>query len=113
MDRVGVESTGSNFGAIAAARGTAQAIGQVRGEAAASSPHLRTMEGDLGRVERGALAGSGAFRGLGRSIAFASAGFLGGFGLLALLRSASDEMVGQVRANAQIQAALRSTGGIS
>jgi hypothetical protein len=32
--------------------------------------------GELGRETRGALAGSGIFRGLGRSLAFASGGFL-------------------------------------
>ncbi len=42
----------------------------------------------LGRMSRGALAGSGAFGGLARSLAFASSGFLGGAGLVYGLRQA-------------------------
>jgi hypothetical protein len=40
------------------------------------------------RMGRGMLAGSGALRGLGRNLAFASAGFLGGTGLVYGMRSA-------------------------
>lgn len=40
------------------------------------------------RFGRGALAGSGALRGLGRNLAFASAGFLGGTGLVYGMRTA-------------------------
>src|SRR5205823_6470832 len=41
---------------------------------------LNQTEHSLGRAGRGAIAGSGLFRGLGRSIAFASSTFLGGAG---------------------------------
>jgi hypothetical protein len=41
-----------------------------------------------GRLGRGVLAGSGAFRGLGRSVAFASSYFLGGAGIVYGLRAA-------------------------
>jgi hypothetical protein len=41
-----------------------------------------------GRLGRGVIAGSGAFRGLGRSVAFASSYFLGGAGIVYGLRAA-------------------------
>jgi hypothetical protein len=40
----------------------------------------------VGQASRGAIAGTLAFRGLGRSVAFASAAFLGGAGLTAAIR---------------------------
>ncbi len=55
----------------------ARAVGvttvSTRGLSSASS----TAERDIGKSVRGALAGSGAFHSLGRSLAFASAGYLG------------------------------------
>lgn len=45
------------------------------------------QERAVGRLSRGALAGSGVFHGLGRSVAFASGTFLGGAGLVYALRS--------------------------
>ncbi len=48
------------------------------------------LEKDLGRSSRGAIAGSLAFKGLGRSVAFASGAFLGGAGLAAALKSSID-----------------------
>jgi hypothetical protein len=44
------------------------------------------MSRDASRAGRGALAGSGAFRSLGRSVAFASASFLGAAGFTAVIR---------------------------
>lgn len=52
--------------------------------------HTSAVEQDeraIGRMSRGALAGSGVMRGLGRSVAFASASFLGGAGLIYAIRS--------------------------
>lgn len=46
---------------------------------------------DITKASRGALAGSGVFRSLGRSIAFASAGFLGGAGITAAFKSIINE----------------------
>lgn len=43
--------------------------------------------GGLSKVERGAIAGSGAFRGMGRSVAFASLSFIGAYGLVGAIRS--------------------------
>src|SRR6185369_16928203 len=45
-----------------------------------------SMEGNLTRLTRGTLAGSGAFSHLGRSIAFASGAFLGAAGFTAVVR---------------------------
>lgn len=45
---------------------------------------------EIGRAGRGAIAASGAFRSLGRSVAFASSAFLGGAGLIAVTRAAVD-----------------------
>lgn len=53
--------------------------------------HARVSSGshhELGRSTRGALAASGAFSRLGRSIAFASSYFLGGYGVVYGLKSA-------------------------
>jgi hypothetical protein len=111
--RVGVQFDGSARGAVGAAQQTAAAIAGVRREAVASSPGLTGMEHNLGRMERGAIAGSGALRGLGRSVAFASTGFLGAFGLAAAVRGAADELVNQVKIQARVQAVLRSTGGVA
>jgi hypothetical protein len=111
--RVGVEFDGTSRGAVTASRQTAAAIGEVTRSAKGTSQPLRGMEQDLGRTTRGAVAGSGAFRGLGRSIAFASAGFLGGYGLAAAVRGATNELVAQIKVNAQVDAALRSTKSVS
>jgi NlpC/P60 family len=73
----------------------------------------RRTDNDLGKLSRGALAGSGAFRGLGRSIAFASVGFLGGFGLTAAIGGAVKELRNSIRVSAQTVQALRSTGNVA
>lgn len=112
-ERVGIEFSGSATGAVAASRQVAAGMRSVRAEAAGTSAPLRTLENDLSRTTRGALAGSGAFMGMGRSLAFASAGFLGAAGLMATLRGAADELVNQVKLGAQVSAALRSTGGVA
>lgn len=46
--------------------------------------------GALSKLERGAIAGSGAFRGMGRSVAFASLSFIGAYGLVGAVRSSID-----------------------
>lgn len=58
-----------------------------------ASAHRRSItaieqeERSLGRLVRGSVAGSGVLRGLGRSVAFASSTFLGGFGLVYAVES--------------------------
>src|SRR6185369_14392827 len=49
---------------------------ELRGETDALGRSVNRTQGEVGRFSRGALAGSGVFRGLGRSIAFASGAFL-------------------------------------
>src|SRR4051812_47526823 len=44
----------------------------------------------MGQVNRGVIAGSGAFSKFGRSVAFASAPFLGAAGLVAAVKSSVD-----------------------
>ena len=106
MSRVDLTFAGNSRGAVGAAKETAASIAQVRREATAA-------EHDLGRLSRGALAGSGVFRGLGRSVAFASAGFLGGYGLTAAISGAFGELEKGQAVSAQTTAALKSTGAVA
>jgi len=78
-----------------------------------SSKSAKRFNSDISSTFRGTVAGSGAFRGLGRSVAFASGAFLGGFGLTAALRAAIDEQIDFQKANAQTAAVLKSTGGVA
>lgn len=88
--RVDITFTGSARGALAAARQTSTGIEQVDRSAKGANRTLATTERNLNATARGAIAGSGAFRGLGRMVAFASASFLGGAGLIMLLRTSKD-----------------------
>src|SRR6266540_5264077 len=103
MARVGITFTGEPRGAVNAADQVRGGLGRLRREATGTNA-------ELGKLSRGALAGSGAFRGLGRSIAFASAGFLGGYGLTAAISGAVNELRDSIRVSAQTSQALRSTG---
>ncbi len=47
----------------------------------------KKLDKEVGQTARGAIVGTGAFRSLGRSVGFASASFLGGAGLVAVLKS--------------------------
>lgn len=78
-----------------------------------SSQSAHRFNQDIGRVSRGGAAASGLFMGLGRSVAFASAGFLGGFGLVTALRAAFGEMNEMQKVSAQTSTAIRSTGGVA
>ncbi len=93
-------------GAVAAAAETRAAIHGV-------SRQANVAGRDLGKLSRGALAGSGAFRGLGRSLAFASGGFLGGYGLTAAISGAVTELRDSIKVSAQTAQALRSTGNVA
>jgi len=55
------------------------------------SQRLQSGTNEMGKFSRGALAGSGAMRGFGRNIAFASMAFIGSAGLIAMLRSSVGE----------------------
>src|SRR5690348_8005866 len=85
--------------------GDASQLERTFGRAAASANGFNR---DLSRATRGALAGSGVFRSLGRSIAFASGGFLAFASVGQFLRSsvdaAKDAAVTQRQLAAQFQA---------
>lgn len=85
--RVDITFDGSSRGALAAARQTSTGIDGVKKSAREASRDLASTERNLNRTVRGAVAGSGAFKALGRQIAFASGAFLGGAGLVAVLKS--------------------------
>ncbi len=65
---------------------------------------------DLSHAERGVLSGSGVFRSLGRSLAFASGGFLAFGGAAAFVRNSVDAAKDAQVANAQLSTQLASTG---
>ena len=81
----------------------------------ATTSALHAEARGLGRLERGALVGSGALRGLGRSAAFASTAFIGGAGFVYALRSsikaAEDHQVVQKQLGAAVRAAGLQFGG--
>jgi hypothetical protein len=72
----------------------------------------KTAEADIGKLTRGALAGSGVISTLGRSLAFASTGFIVVAGTATLLHSAITEALGYAAAEKQVTAQLK-TGGLS
>lgn len=92
-EQVGIHFTGENRSAVAAARGTREAIGTVTTEAKKADAQLEKTERQLKGTTRGVLAGSGAFQSLGRSVAFASASFLGAAGFTLVVRDAIDAAV--------------------
>jgi murein DD-endopeptidase MepM/ murein hydrolase activator NlpD len=111
--RVGIEFDGRANGVATAGRQARDAIRGVRQEAGAASPPVRQLDNDLGKLSRGAIAGSGVFRGLGRSVAFASAGFLGGYGLAAAVRGATDELTQSIKVGARVNQIVEATGGVA
>jgi hypothetical protein len=106
MQDVGVRFSGSAVGAVGAARETSLAIDKVKVSAAGSSAPLRGMENDLGRVERSATAGSGAFRGLGKSVIFAGGAFLGAVGFVEVIKSSIDVVLAAQTGIAKLDRAI-------
>lgn len=98
---------------VAAARLAAQAQGRLAHSTAVSareSRHLaaasaRAQRG-VGQIGRGAIAGSGALRGLGRSLAFAAGGYLGAAGLVYGIKAS-------ISASAQFDNSLRKIIGLA
>jgi hypothetical protein len=70
----------------------------------------KRFERDIGRFGRGGVAASGAFRGLGRSVAFASASFIGGVGIVSALRTSVDAAKDAQVAQASLRTQLRASG---
>lgn len=71
---------------------------------------LQAEERSFGRLERGALVGSGALRGLGRSAAFASTAFIGGAGLVFALRSSIKAAEDHQVVQGQLRVTLKDAG---
>src|SRR5688572_5174316 len=78
-----------------------------------TSKGARQFDRDMGRVSRGAIAGSGALGGLGKSLAFASGGFISGAAAVGLVVKAFQELNESRRVTAQTNAVIRSTGRIA
>ena len=74
------------------------------------SRSARGFENDMSHATRGILAGSGAFRSLGRSIAFASGGFLAFGGAAGFLKKSVDAAREAQVANAQLSTQLAANG---
>jgi hypothetical protein len=99
----------ANLAARAEAR-LGGSIAVTAAEARIGSRSIHQSERELGRLTRGALAGTGALRGLGRSLAFGSGGFLTAAGsFLVIRRSIQTAEQAQV-AQRQLGATMRSVG---
>jgi hypothetical protein len=101
----------ANYQALARAElQVRRAEAELAGESRRTTAALQQEERSIGRLARGALAGSGAMRGLGRSVAFASVTFLGGAGLVHAvresIRAAEDHQV----AYGQLAVAVKDAG---
>lgn len=94
-----------------AQRKLARAYGATTAEGERFSVSAKTGERDLGKLTRGALAGSGVFSGLGRSLAFASGGFLAFSSGAALIRNSIDAARALAVTQRQVDAQLKTTGG--
>jgi hypothetical protein len=68
--------------------------------------------GEFSKVERGVLSGSGVFQGLGRSIAFASGGFLAFASASSFLRKSVDAALEAAVAQRQLATQLRNNGDV-
>jgi hypothetical protein len=75
-----------------------------------TSAGAHKVNAELSKVERGVLAGSGVFRGFGRSLAFASGGFLAFGGAAAFLRKSVDAAIEAQVAQRQLATQLRNNG---
>ena len=70
----------------------------------------QTAERDLSKLTRGALAGSGVISSLGRSLAFASSGFIAVAGTATLLHNAITEALAFTATEKQVTAQLKTSG---
>lgn len=84
--------------------------GELAGQVHRTSSALQAEERSLGRLVRGAVAGSGVFRGLGRSLAFASSAFLGGTGFVYAVRASINAAQEHQVVEGQLAAALKASG---
>ncbi len=75
-----------------------------------TSAGAKTAENDIGKLTRGALAGSGVISSLGRSLAFASGGFIAVAGTATLLHNAITEALAFAATEKQVTAQLKTSG---
>ncbi len=75
-----------------------------------ASASTAQFEKETSRVTRGVAAGSGAFKGLGRNLAFASAGFLGAASAADLIRGAISQASEGAAIQKQLAAQFRASG---
>jgi hypothetical protein len=78
---------------------------------ASASRSAKVFERDLGRSTRGALAGTGVFRSLGRSLAFASGSFLAISGISAAITDSIKGAEDLAKAQKGLAVAVSKTGG--
>jgi len=88
----------------------AKSMALTKDESRALGINMGRAERDLSRASRGALAGSGAFKSMGRSLAFGSLGFIGFFGVSKLLRDSVDAGVEAAAVQKQLAAQFRASG---
>jgi hypothetical protein len=77
---------------------------------AGTSRAAQTAERDVGKTTRGLLAGSGAAAGLGRSLAFASTGFIAVAGGATLLKASISSALRLAATQRQVDAQLKTSG---
>ncbi len=75
-----------------------------------TSADATKFDKSLGKSVRGAVAGTGAFKSLGRSLAFASGGFIAGASITGLLRQSIDQAQQAAVAQKQLAAQFKASG---
>lgn len=85
-------------------------LGLATAAAASHSTAVKTGERDLGKFTRGALAGSGAASSLGRSLAFASTGFIAIAGTSTIVASSIKAAIDLEKTQRQVERQLQTTG---
>ncbi len=103
------QAKAAQLGALAQDR-LARSQGTYVSGARASSAASRSAENDLGKLTRGALAGSGVISSLGRSLAFASGGFIAVAGGATLLHNAISDALTLASTQAEVDKQLQTTG---
>jgi len=90
MQPISVIFKGETAAAIRALKGLRSEEAQVATQTKELGGSANRSKGELDRLGRGAVAGSGVMKGFGRQIAYASSAFLGAYGFIAVVRKAFD-----------------------
>jgi hypothetical protein len=113
LDRALARNGSDSLAARKATLAYRQEMQAIASQAGHTSTALAGEEHSLGRVAKGAIAGSGALGSLRRAAVFASSSFLGGYGLVYAIRSTVEAAKEQEVALAHLDQALRTTGDTS